>query len=141
MFTGVQQKERKLAGISVLVVEDDPDAQELIACLLEQNDATVTCFGTVPDALSALKNLSPDVLVVDIGLPGYNGFTFIGRVRALADPCKRNLPAIALTAYSTTTDRDTVLMSGFQTFMTKPFDCDVLIQTIASAASSNRNTA
>ena len=141
MLTPTRQNARKLAGISVLVVEDDADARELIVVLLEQNDATVTSFGTVPAALDALKDLSPDVLLVDIALPVYNGFAFIGRVRALADPSKRKLPAIALTAWSSTTDRDTVLISGFQRFMAKPFDAELLVETIANAARLNRNAA
>ncbi len=62
-------------------------------------------------------------------------------VGALADPSKRKLPAIALTAWSSTTDRDTVLLSGFQRFMAKPFDAELLVETIANAASLNRNAA
>ena len=85
--------------------------------------------------------MTPDVLLVDIGLPEYNGYVFIGRVRALADPRKRSVPAIALTAYSSTTDRDTVLTSGFQTYMAKPFDIGTLVEAIADAASSQKHAA
>ena len=132
---------KKLAGISVLVVEDDTDSRELSIVLLEEAGATVTACGTVPETLDALNGLSPDALVVDIGLPEYNGYAFIGRVRALDDPNKRNLPAIALTAFATATDRDIALRSGFQAFLTKPYDANELIETIANAVAAGRKAA
>jgi CheY-like chemotaxis protein len=134
-------KGRRLSGMSVLLVEDDQDARELVTMLLENDGATVAPFETAPVALDAMNHLMPDALIVDIGLPEYNGYAFIGRVRKLDDPHKRNIPAIALTAFGTTTDRDTALTSGFQTFVTKPFDADKLVETIASVVSQKRSAA
>ena len=140
-LTHDDQKGGRLSGMSVLLVEDDADARELVTMLLESDGATVAPFETGPAALDAMNQLMPDALIVDIGLPEYNGYAFIGRVRKLDDPNKRNLPAIALTAFGTTTDRDTALTSGFQTFVTKPFDADKLVETIADVISQRRSEA
>ena len=127
--------------MSILVVEDDRDMRELLETLLETEGAHVVTAGTVPMALDAVNRMSPDILVVDIGLPEQNGYVFIGRVRALDDPHKRSVPAIALTAYSSTTDRDTALTSGFQMFIAKPFDTGALVDAIASAARLRKDAA
>ena len=136
-----QKHDGKLSGISVLVVEDDQDTRDLLGLLLTNKGATVTSAETVPKALDTLNRMTPDVLLVDIGLPEYNGYVFIGRVRSLDDPRKRSVPAIALTAYSSTTDRDTVLTSGFQRYIAKPFDLGVLVGAIADAATSQKHAA
>ena len=136
-----QTPDGKLSGISVLVVEDDQDTRDLLGVLLKNEGATVAAAANVPKALDILSRMTPDVLLVDIGLPEYNGYVFIGRVRALEDARKRSVPAIALTAYSSTTDRDTVLTSGFQTYIAKPFQIGALMEAIADAASSQKHAA
>jgi CheY-like chemotaxis protein len=95
----------------------------------------------VPEALDTLNRMTPHVLVIDIGLPEYNGYALIGRIRAMDDLNKRNVPAIALTAFATTTDRDTALTSGFQMFLTKPFDTDHLIDAVAQVIGFRRDAA
>ena len=130
-----------LSGVSVLVVEDDPDMQELVGTIFEIAGAKVSIAGTVTEALDILSRTTPNALVVDIGLPGHNGYTLIGRVRALDDPVKRNLPAIALTAFATTTDRDTALTSGFQMFLSKPFDADYLVDAVGQVVGPRRDAA
>jgi CheY-like chemotaxis protein len=127
-------RNKRLKQISVLVVEDDGDTRDLLSILFENEGATVVTAATVPSALQKLNQMEPDVLVVDIGLPEHNGYVFIGRVRALKDPRKRDLPAIALTAYSTPSDRDTALTSGFQKFMSKPFETNALVDAILDVA-------
>jgi CheY-like chemotaxis protein len=89
----------------------------------------------VPDALSAYDRSRPDVIVADIGMPDYNGYTLIGRVRARDRERGSIIPAIALTAYTTAIDRDTVLSAGFQVHMPKPFEPPQLISVIADLAS------
>jgi CheY-like chemotaxis protein len=70
-------------------------------------------------------------------MPDYNGYTLIGRVRAREREKKRGkmVPAIALTAYATAIDRDTVLSAGFQVHIAKPFEPDALVSTVADLAS------
>src|SRR5262249_59134079 len=120
-----------LKDISILVVEDDDDTRELIKVLLETQGAVVTTTSSVQEALSAYDRSRPNVIVADIGMPDYNGYTLIGRVRARDRGKGPMVPAIALTAFATAIDRDTVLSAGFQVHMPKPFEPDRLISVIA----------
>jgi len=127
--------ETQLNGIHVLVVEDDPDTLELLRVLLQTNGATVTAASSVPDGLSAYDQSPPTVIVADIGMPEYNGYTLIGRVRARDRERRIFVHAIDLTAYTTAIDRDTVLSAGFQVHMAKPFEPSRLVSAIAGLAS------
>src|SRR5437764_1165160 len=111
-----------LAGLNILVVEDDNDTRELLRVLLETQGGQVRAASCVSEALDQYDHKRPDVLVADIGMPDYNGYTLIGRVRARDRERGSIVPAIALTAYATAVDRDTVLSAGFQVHMPKPFD-------------------
>src|SRR5207244_5011491 len=117
-----------LKGISILVVEDDEDTRELLKVLLETQGAAVTPTASVQEALSAYDQSRPHVIVADIGMPDYNGYALIGRVRARDRGTI--VPAIALTAFTTAIDRDTVLSAGFQVHMPKPFEPGRLISVI-----------
>jgi CheY-like chemotaxis protein len=123
-----------LQGISILVVEDDADTRELLKLLLQTQGGSVTTTASVPEALSAYDQSRPHIIVADIGMPTYNGYTLIGRVRARDRGRGSIVPAIALTAYSTAIDRDTVLSAGFQVHMPKPFEPNRLISAIADLA-------
>jgi CheY-like chemotaxis protein len=123
-----------LKGVSILVVEDDTDTRELLRILLQSDGGSVTAAASVPEALSAYDQLPPDVIVADIGMPEYNGYTLIGRVRARDREHGKVTPAIALTAYTTSIDRDTVLSAGFQVHMGKPFEPEKLVSVIADLA-------
>ena len=124
-----------LKGIHILVVEDDADTRELLKVLLETEGGTVVTTPSVQEALSAYDQLLPNVIVADIGMPESNGYTLIGRVRARDREHGRIVPAIALTAYTTAIDRDTVLSAGFQVHMPKPFEPSRLISVIAELVS------
>jgi CheY-like chemotaxis protein len=124
-----------LKGISILVVEDDADTRELVTVLLQTQGGDVTATGSVQEALSAYDHSRPNVIVADIGMPDYNGYTLIGRVRARDRERGEIVPAIALTAYATAIDRDTVLSAGFQVHMPKPFEPSQLVSVIADLAS------
>jgi CheY-like chemotaxis protein len=124
-----------LKGIRVLVVEDDEDTRELLRVLLETHGSTVTAASSVQEALSAYDQSLPNVIVADIGMPDYNGYALIGRVRARDRERGGNIvPAIALTAFTTAIDRDTVLSAGFQVHMPKPFEPNRLISVISDLA-------
>ena len=124
-----------LGGLNILVVEDDNDTRELLRVLLESQGGKVRATSSVAEALTAYDQSRPDVLVADIGMPDYNGYTLIGRVRARDRDRGNFVPAIALTAYATASDRDTVLNAGFQVHMPKPFDpanlCTVIANLVA----------
>jgi CheY-like chemotaxis protein len=127
-----------LKGVSILIVEDDTDTRELLRILLQSDGGNVTATSSVQEALSAYDRSRPDVIVADIGMPEYNGYTLIGRIRARDREHGKVTPAIALTAYTTSIDRDTVLSAGFQVHMPKPFEPDKLISVIADLATKYR---
>ncbi|HEX6944665.1 MAG TPA: ATP-binding protein, partial [Casimicrobiaceae bacterium] len=124
----------RLAGIEVLVVDDDPDARELVARLLEDCRARVTMAGSAAEALEALERRRFDVLVSDIGMPGEDGYTLLRRVREL--PADRNgaIPAMALTAYARGEDRVKAMRAGFQMHAAKPVEPGELVAVVASLA-------
>ncbi len=123
-----------LNGLNILVVEDDVDTRELLKVLLESQGGRVTPAASVQEALAFFDQSRPDVMVADIGMPEYNGYTLIGRVRARDRSHGRFVPAIALTAYATPLDRDTVLSAGFQLHMPKPFEPEELVSAIGTLA-------
>jgi len=131
-----------LEGISVLVVEDEKDTRELLKIMLEADGGLVTATASVQEALSAYDRSRPTVIVADIGMPDYNGYTLIGKVRARDRERGNIIPAIALTAYATSSDRDAALSAGFQVHMPKPFEPERLISVIADLAAKykQRNT-
>ncbi|MBI3951308.1 MAG: response regulator, partial [Acidobacteria bacterium] len=121
-----------LEGVRVLVVDDEADARELIATVLERSGAEVTTVGSAAEALEALGQLRPDVLVADIGMPGQDGYGLISEVRALAPERGGNTPAVALTAYARLEDRVRALTAGYQIHVSKPVEPRELVTVVAS---------
>ena len=123
-----------LAGVRVVVVEDEADTRELLALSLQQCGAEVSAFGSVPEALASFDLAVPDVLLSDIGVPGEDGYSLIRKVRALPPALGGNVPAAALTAYARAEDRLRALEAGYQTHLAKPVDPAELIATVARLA-------
>ncbi|MBW4419876.1 MAG: PAS domain S-box protein [Myxacorys californica WJT36-NPBG1] len=126
----------RLDGLKVLIVDDETDAQELLATLLRQRGAVVTTAASAREALAFMTQSTvdqkPDVLVSDIGMPGEDGYTLIRQVRALAPEQEGRIPAIALTAYARTEDRIKALASGFQSHVPKPVEPTEFITVVAN---------
>ena len=118
-----------LEGVRVLLVEDEPDARELIALMLRGSGANVEAVDSAGDALQRLPLFFPDVLLSDIGLPTESGYDLIRKVRALPTDLKK-VPAVALTAFATEADRKMSLLAGFQAHLAKPVEPADLVQTI-----------
>jgi len=127
----LSQPSLALAGLRVLVVEDEPDALEYFKIVLEKEGAQVAGVTLVSEALNAIKASLPDVLVSDIGLPGEDGYSLIAHVRNMEAKHDECLPAVALTAYAREEDRQRALDSGFQMHLSKPVDPDELVRVIA----------
>ena len=123
-----------ITGISVLVVDDEPDSRALVKRLMEDCHARVTSAASAPEAFELLQHIRPDVLVSDIGMPNEDGYSLIRRVRGLHADAGGRTPAIALTAYARGEDRVTAMRAGFQHHMSKPVDPSELIAVIASLA-------
>jgi PAS domain S-box-containing protein len=123
---------QRLAGLRVLVVDDDDDARALVAELLKTTGAVVETATSAAEALDRVIATRPDVLVSDIGMPGEDGYSLIRRIRALPGCSASELPATALTAFARREDCDRALGAGFQAHLTKPLDPEALFGVIAS---------
>ncbi|HEX4999995.1 MAG TPA: response regulator [Terriglobia bacterium] len=128
------ESNRQLNGIRILIVEDDRDTREMVQFILERDGAVVTSAESVPQAMDVYSTFAPHVIVADIGMPDYNGYALIARIREDDATHGRVTPAIALTAYTSPADRDQALSAGFQEYMAKPFDPGQLISTISKLA-------
>ena len=117
------------------MVEDQPDARDLITRVLEDCGAEVIAASNADDALVILEAEKPDVLVSDIGMPGVDGFALLRRIRALGPTRGGRVPAIALTAFARSEDRTRALRAGFLVHVSKPVDPAELVATVASVAS------
>jgi CheY-like chemotaxis protein len=122
-----------LAGLRVLLIEDEPDTRELLALTLEASGAEVAAVESAQEALNNLQSSIPDVLLSDIGLPIESGYELIRKVRGLNSEA-RDVPAVALTAFATDKDRQRALSAGFQIHLAKPVEPDILIETIERLA-------
>jgi signal transduction histidine kinase/ActR/RegA family two-component response regulator len=111
-----------LDGIRVLIVDDEEDARELLRTTLEGYGATVTMAPDAAKAMDALESSVPDVIVSDIGMAGEDGYTLIRRVRRRAAQLGGLVPAVAVTAYASPTDRLAALAAGFQAHVAKPYE-------------------
>ena len=124
----------ELRGLSVLAIDDEPDALALLAEALEAAGAQVRTATSAENALKAIEAAAPDVLIADLGMPNVDGFRFIERVRNHPNPRVRALPAAALTAYARSDDRVKALRAGFHIHLAKPIDPAELVTTIAALA-------
>ena len=121
----------RLNGIRVLVVDDEPDGRALIARILEAQGAQPVCASNATEALELLARERFDLLLSDIGMPEVDGLELIREVRNLDKSRSRPLPAIALTAYARTEDRQRSLLAGFHMHLSKPTEARELIASIA----------
>jgi signal transduction histidine kinase/ActR/RegA family two-component response regulator len=128
--------EASLAGLRVLVVDDEADTLELVRMILERCSVEVSTASSTSEALTALEAVKPDVLISDIGMPGEDGYQLIRKVRMLAPERGGNTPAIALTAYAGEADRRAALRSGYQTHMAKPIEPSAMLRAVASLVHS-----
>ena len=120
----------RLDGVHVFVVDDEPDARELLRAVLEDQGGKVTSFTSAEDALAALKTTKPTVLVCDIGMPKMDGYQLIRALRA-EESRRERIPALALTAFARAEDRKRSLVAGYQAHLAKPFDVGELILVVA----------
>ena len=124
----------QLAGIQVLLVDDQPDARESVGAILRMFGAEVVAVGSTADAIAALDHVRPNVLLADIAMPDEDGYELIRKIRTAAEPELRTLAAAALTAYSSTEDRLRVLSAGYHLYVPKPTDPAELATAISRLA-------
>ena len=124
----------ELGGLQVLVIDDEADARELLAAVLEHHGAAVQTAGSVDEALPLVERLRPDVLVSDIGMPGADGYDLIRRVRALPPGRGGLTPAAAVTGFARSEDGRRALAAGFDRHVAKPVEPVVLVDTVQALA-------
>jgi signal transduction histidine kinase/CheY-like chemotaxis protein len=111
-----------LAGVRVLVVDDDADTLELFTRVLELCGAEVASVADAEAALATLRRWKPDVMVSDIGLPGQNGYGLMATIRRLTPAEGGTIPALAVTAYAGAHDIQLALAAGFHGHRSKPIE-------------------
>jgi len=120
----------RLDGVHAFVVDDEPDARELLQRVLQDQGATVSVFESAQAALAALATSRPSVIVSDVGMPEMDGHQMMRALRA-TEPRESRIPALALTAFARAEDRKRALLAGFQAHLAKPFDVAEFVLLVA----------
>jgi CheY-like chemotaxis protein len=123
-----------LAGVRVLVVDDEQDSRELLKWVLTRCEADVITAATAAEGFTLLKSERPSVVVSDIGMPDEDGYEFIRQVRSLPLKDGGRTPAIALTAFARSEDRTRAMLAGYQVHISKPIAPQELVATVESLA-------
>ncbi|HEX8950555.1 MAG TPA: ATP-binding protein, partial [Polyangia bacterium] len=118
-----------LGGLKLLIVDDEPDARELLAAAFTQMGARVQVVASADEALAAVERERPHLVISDIGMPGKDGYTLLSRLRA-GERDGRHLPAVALTAYATAEDVKRAHAAGYDLHVAKPVDALTLARTM-----------
>jgi len=131
------KRHRELLGIHVVVIDDDDDARAIMKMVLEAHGAFVMGAASARDGLAALAQIAPDVLLFDLIMPTEDGYWFIDRMQAESREGGRTVPpAIAVSGHSEG-HRERAMRSGFDAFVPKPVDVDLLCETIQQLAHRN----
>ncbi len=125
------QLARTLAGVRVLLVDDDDDLRDMIAMVLEESGAVVTQARTANEALDAFIAATPDVLVSDLGMPAQDGFGLLRSIRAIEATSGGEVLAVALSGYARAPGREPATAGGFAAHLVKPVVADDLLRTLA----------
>lgn len=130
-----------LAGVKVLIIDDELDSSHVLAVTLSAYGAEVMTANSAPRGLELFANAAVDVIVCDIGMPQEDGYSVIRKIRSAQEAGERWTPAIALTAYARSDDRTRALAAGFQAHVAKPADPLELVTLIAGLSRTRRSRA
>jgi len=128
------QLQVSLDGVTVLVIDDDDDARDLVKTILVDAKADAVTAASADEGVALLRRVHPDVIVSDIGMSVRDGYQFIRLVRMLAPPDGGKTPAVALTAFVQPEDRARALLAGYQEHLSKPVEADVLVAAVRRLA-------
>ena len=123
-----------ITGVRVIVVDDEADVRGAVAGLIQRAGAEVLALESGASIDAAIADFQPHVLVLDIGMPGEDGYALIGRIRRLAKSDGGDTPAISLTAHARDEDRQRAMELGFQAHLSKPVNVAQLLTTISRIA-------
>ncbi|NJP11610.1 MAG: response regulator [Leptolyngbyaceae cyanobacterium RU_5_1] len=135
--TQVPESTLGLNGIRILVVDDDADSREFIRFVLEQAGAIVTSVSSGIEALQFMAQLTPNLIISDIGMPNMDGHMLMQHIRALQQGA--TVPAIALTAYAEEINQQQAFAAGFQRHIAKPVEPEKLVRTIVMLTGRDRD--
>ncbi len=145
-------RKKQLAGIRVLLVEDDDDSRNLLTLMLQRYGADVLPAASSTEAQAAFSQGEPDIVISDIGMAEEDGYQLIRKIRSLPVQgsflrgsmedldhklSPSQIPAIALTGYATTKDRERALAAGYQLHLAKPIEPDDLVAAILGLVNGN----
>jgi signal transduction histidine kinase/ActR/RegA family two-component response regulator len=123
--------DRSLAGISVLVVDDDQESRDVVAAHLRDHEAIVLTADSAAHAFDMLQHERIDVLLADIAMPDEDGYSLLRRVRAMHPAAAATIPAAAVTALARDDDRRRALQAGFQLHVPKPIEEASLVAAVS----------
>lgn len=126
-----------MSAPKILLVEDNPLNKELASDLLEASGFEVICTQTAEDGLRLAKELMPDLILMDISLPGMDGLCATKTLKA--DPATRHLTVVGLTAHAMKGDKGTALDAGCDGYLTKPINTRTFIDTVKDFIASHAN--
>ena len=136
--TGTEIADVDLSGVTILVVDDEADARDMLERVLAECSARVITAGSAEEALALIHIARPHVLISDIGMPDIDGYELLKRANALMQPHQNAFAAIALTAFARSEDRTRALRAGFLMHLSKPVHAAELIASVASVATRFR---
>jgi CheY-like chemotaxis protein len=122
----------------VLVVEDNEANQMLARAVLEREGFQVDIAGSPEDAIAQLSSRVPDLILMDVQLPGQDGLSLTRQLKA--DPAMAHIPIVALTAHAMTGDRENCLAAGMDDYITKPIHLEELLQKVEQFSPCNTPT-
>ncbi|WOD41801.1 response regulator [Nodosilinea sp. E11] len=134
--SSMQPGTQTLAGLSILIVDDDADTRHFLTYLLEAQGAAIATAASGEAGLRLLGSMQPDVLLCDISMPDMDGYTLMQTVRAQLPKPQSQVPAIAITAHARVSDQEQALANGFQGHVPKPIDSEKLIRAILQVTGS-----
>jgi PAS domain S-box-containing protein len=126
-----------LNGVAILLVDDEVDTRETQTMILQQYGASVIAVASAAEALQALQQAKPDLLISDLGMPKVNGYSLIAQVRMLSPEQGGQILAIALSAYAADSDRQLALKAGYQLHIAKPVEPAKLVTSIVRLLAKN----
>jgi signal transduction histidine kinase/CheY-like chemotaxis protein len=128
-----KMSDTRLKSIKVIGVDDNADSRELLKAILQHSSAEAVVVSSGKEALAAIRNVHPDILISDLAMPEMDGYELLEKVRSL-EPELAQLPVIAFTAAARHEDRTLTRLAGFQAHLAKPVDPDELVRTILELA-------
>ncbi|CAN5755666.1 hypothetical protein BH11MYX3_BH11MYX3_38850 [soil metagenome] len=135
---GLTSPPLELRGVTVLVVDDEPETLGIVETVLDCAHARVVTARSVEAALTLLRTERPDIIVSDIDMPGCDGYQLMRMVRSRTAEEGGRTPAIALTGHTRALDQTRAFLAGYQFHLGKPIDAVTLLRAISEITTTSR---